>query len=134
VSLVSPSVFIVATLVAAIFRGVGIAAAFVSAIVGYQLTEAALRDSNVKIAEANARTKEAELKLEQLRKLSGPRDIKVFAKRLKESQRRMSKYGICQILRMAGGLHPDYRSLLALRVGKSKGQSQYPNPTKITYW
>jgi hypothetical protein len=68
VSLISPTGF-------AVCGGIGIAAAFVSAIVGYQLTENALSESGTKIAEANARQKEAELKLEQLRKLAGPRGI-----------------------------------------------------------
>jgi hypothetical protein len=68
VSFVSPTVFIVATWTAAICGGVGIGAAFISAIVGYQLTEKSLKDSDVKIAEANARAKEAELKLEEFRK------------------------------------------------------------------
>jgi hypothetical protein len=75
VSLISPTVFIVATWIAAVCSGIGVAAAFMSAVVGYQLTENALSESNSKIAEANARQKEAELKLEQLRKLSGPRDV-----------------------------------------------------------
>jgi hypothetical protein len=83
-SLISPTVFIVATWIAAVCGGVGIAAAFVSAIVGYQLSEKAVTDSNVKIADAEARTKEAELKLEQLRKLAGPRSLDqgVFVKEL----------------------------------------------------
>ena len=55
-SLVSPTVFVVATWIAAICGGVGIAAAFISAIVGYQLSENAARDAGVKIAEANERT------------------------------------------------------------------------------
>jgi hypothetical protein len=67
VSLVSPTMFVVATWVAAICGGVGIAAAFVSAIVGYQLSEKAINESNVKIAEANAHQKQAELEILQLR-------------------------------------------------------------------
>ena len=51
---VSHSVFIAATWIAAIFGGIGIGAAFVSAIVGYQLTEKTLSDSQIKIAAANA--------------------------------------------------------------------------------
>jgi hypothetical protein len=86
VSFVSPTVFIVATWLAAICGGVGVAAALVSAIVGYQLAEKSLQDSDVKIADANARQKEAELKLEQLRQLSGPRDLdfEVFKKEIEE--------------------------------------------------
>lgn len=78
-SFISPSVFVVATWLAAICGGVGVAAAFISAIVGYQLTEKSLKDSDVKIAEATARQTEAELKLEQLRKFAGPRSINVEA-------------------------------------------------------
>lgn len=74
-SFVSPAVFIIATWLAAFCGAVGVSAAFISAIVGYQLTEKSLKESDVKIAEANARQKEAELKLAQLRKLAGPRDI-----------------------------------------------------------
>lgn len=51
---VSHSVFIVATWIAAIFGGVGLAAAFISAIVGYQLTEESLADANTKIAAARS--------------------------------------------------------------------------------
>jgi hypothetical protein len=51
---VSHSVFIAATWIAAVFGGIGIGAAFVSAIVGYHLTEDALSDSRTKIAAANA--------------------------------------------------------------------------------
>src|ERR1700733_10147285 len=89
VSFISPTVFIVATWIAAICGGVGIAAAFVSAIVGYQLSEKAVTDSNVKIAEAEARTKEAELKLEELRAKVGPRQIKadIFLKGLENKRK-----------------------------------------------
>jgi hypothetical protein len=44
--------FLIATWVAAIFGGIGIAAAFISAIVGYQLTEGALTDANERISVA----------------------------------------------------------------------------------
>jgi hypothetical protein len=57
--LVSHSVFIAATWVAAIFGGIGIGAAFVSAIVGYQLTEESLAEANRRIAEANAQAEQA---------------------------------------------------------------------------
>jgi hypothetical protein len=130
---VSHSVFIGATWVAAIFGGIGIGAAFISAIVGYQLSEESLAEANKRIAEANAQaeraradaagsmaiaadaqnrasgarreaaqaneraaqlerdaavarkeTAEAQLKLEQLRKLAEPRNINfdVFRKEL----------------------------------------------------
>lgn len=51
---VSHSVFIVATWIAAICGGIGIGAAFISAIVGYQLTENSLTDANEKIATARS--------------------------------------------------------------------------------
>ena len=62
---VSHSVFIVATWIAAIFGGIGVGAAFISAIVGYQLTENALSDSRVKISAADARASEANNKAEE---------------------------------------------------------------------
>jgi len=74
---VSHSVFIVATWVAAIFGGIGIGAAFVSAIVGYQLTENALSDARIKISEADARAKEADARAKEaelaLAKFRAPR-------------------------------------------------------------
>jgi hypothetical protein len=81
-SFVSPTVFIVATWLAAILGGIGIGAAFISAIVGYQLTERALRESDVKIAEANARAKEADLAVQKYKQ---PRnlDIESFSETLK---------------------------------------------------
>jgi len=86
VSFVSPTVFVVATWLAAICGGIGIVAAFVSAIVGYQLSENASREANIKIAEANARQSEAELKLAEIReKLGRPRrlDEEAFSAALK---------------------------------------------------
>jgi hypothetical protein len=50
------SVFIVSTIIAAIFGGIGIGAAFVSAIVGYQLTELASDEARIEIARANTAT------------------------------------------------------------------------------
>jgi hypothetical protein len=44
-------------MVAAIFGGIGIGAAFVSAIVGYQLTEESLSDANIKISVARSEAK-----------------------------------------------------------------------------
>jgi hypothetical protein len=49
---VSHSVFITATWIAAICGGIGIVAAFVSAIVGYQLTENALVEKDIQISAA----------------------------------------------------------------------------------
>jgi hypothetical protein len=66
-SFTSPTVFIVATWMTAICGGLAIIAALVSAFVGYQLSDNAVRDANVKIAEASARQKQAELELLQLR-------------------------------------------------------------------
>jgi hypothetical protein len=54
---VSHSAFIVATWVAAVFGGIGIGAAFISAIIGYQLTEEALSDANTKISAARDEAK-----------------------------------------------------------------------------
>lgn len=56
----------------------------VFALLGGVATWAVVRLQRVEIAEANARQSEAELKLAQLRKLAGPRDIKfdVFKKEL----------------------------------------------------
>jgi hypothetical protein len=51
---VSQTAFLVATWIAAIFGGIGIIAAFLSAIVGYQLTERSLSDANAKISIARA--------------------------------------------------------------------------------
>jgi len=77
VSFVSNSVFLTATWIAAICGGIGVGAAFVSAIVGYRLTEEALTESNLKIAEATARQKEAELQLEKLRTQARPRHLTI---------------------------------------------------------
>jgi multidrug efflux pump subunit AcrA (membrane-fusion protein) len=57
-------VFIISTVVAAVCSGIGIGGAFVSAIVGYQLTEAALGEANERIAVANARGEEAKAQVE----------------------------------------------------------------------
>jgi hypothetical protein len=48
---VSHSAFIGAIWIAAIFGGIGIGAAFISAIVGYQLTEESLAEANRRIAD-----------------------------------------------------------------------------------
>jgi len=82
---ISHTTFVVATLVAAIFVGIGITAAFVSAIVGYQLTENALSDARVKISEADARAKEAELALAKFRapRLPEKKQLAIVAERLK---------------------------------------------------
>jgi hypothetical protein len=59
------SVFIVSTIVAAVLGGIGIGAAFVSAIVGYQLTEMSLGEANERIAVADARGEEAKAQVEK---------------------------------------------------------------------
>jgi hypothetical protein len=62
--LVSHAGFLVVTWIAAIFGGIGIAAAFLSAIIGYRLTEDALLEANTKISEARI---EADAKIEVAR-------------------------------------------------------------------
>jgi hypothetical protein len=76
------TIFRIATWSALIFGALSIGSAFVSAWVGWEITDATQKDADVRIragdvrmAEANARTKEAELKLEQLRKDWGPRQL-----------------------------------------------------------
>src|ERR1700676_1239316 len=76
------TVFRVATWSALIFGALSIGSAFISAWVGWEITDATQKDADKRIkaaderiAESNARTREAELKLEQLRKLAGPRGI-----------------------------------------------------------
>lgn len=53
------SVFFWATGLAAIAGAVSVASAFVAGIVGYQVTDRVLKESEVKIADANARAEEA---------------------------------------------------------------------------
>lgn len=53
------SVFRWATGIAAIAGGIGVTAAFISAIVGYQITDRVAKESDKKISEANARAEEA---------------------------------------------------------------------------
>jgi hypothetical protein len=76
------TIFRVATWSALMFGALSIGSAFVSAWVGWEITDATQKDADariragdVRMAEANARTKEAELKLEQLRKDLGPRQL-----------------------------------------------------------
>ena len=76
------TVFKVATWSALIFGALSIGSAFVSAWVGWEITDATQKDADKKIkvaderiAESNARTKEAELKLEQLRKQMAARHL-----------------------------------------------------------
>ena len=56
-SFVSHSTFLIATWIAAICGGVGIGAAFISAIVGYELGEQATQSANERIAKAEASAK-----------------------------------------------------------------------------
>jgi hypothetical protein len=75
VSLVSHTGFLISTWVAAIFGGIGITAAFISAIVGYRLTEDSLSEANERISIARVEAKadvekaavEANTKIEQAR-------------------------------------------------------------------
>lgn len=68
-------IFFCVTAAAAVLGSISLLAAFSSAIIGYKISDVVTRESNEKIAESNARQAEAELKLEQLRKLSGPRGV-----------------------------------------------------------
>jgi hypothetical protein len=61
------SIFFWATSIAAVAGAISISSAFISAVVGYQISDIVQSDANQRIAEAAVRTKEAELKLEQLR-------------------------------------------------------------------
>jgi len=85
------TVFRIATWSALIFGALSIGSAFVSAWVGWEITDATQKDADKKIkaaderiAEFNARTKEAELKLEQLRQQVAHRqlDRETFIKEL----------------------------------------------------
>jgi hypothetical protein len=69
------SIFVASTVVAAVFGGIGIAATFVSAIVGYQLTELSGQQAAVEIeraradaAQANRDAATAQFHTEQLRR------------------------------------------------------------------
>jgi hypothetical protein len=61
------SIFRWATGIAAIAGGIAVTAAFVSTIVGYQITGRVQQESDKKISEANARTEEAKLEQERLK-------------------------------------------------------------------
>lgn len=76
------AVFRFATWTALIFGALSIGSAFVSAWVGWEITDATqkaadgrIKAADERIAEYNARAKEAELKLEQLRKHLQPRKL-----------------------------------------------------------
>jgi hypothetical protein len=86
------TVFKIATWSALIFGALSIGSAFVSAWVGWEITDATQKDADNKIkaaderiAEFNTRAKEAELKLERLRKDLGPRQLQreLFIKEIK---------------------------------------------------
>ena len=83
-------------------------------------TWAVVRLQRVEIAGANARQAEAELKLGELRKLAGPREIKfdAFKKALEGKPKRRLRSGIYQMLQMDTGLPLAYMSRLVSRVGK----------------
>jgi hypothetical protein len=69
------SIFFWTTAAAALFGGLSITAAFFSAIIGYEISDVVTREADTKIAESNARQKEAELKLAQLDRKITPRSI-----------------------------------------------------------
>jgi hypothetical protein len=69
------AIFFWVTSAAAILGGLGLAAALFSAIIGYTISDVVTRESDAKIAESNARTKEAELKLALLERKIIPRAI-----------------------------------------------------------
>lgn len=69
------TIFFWVTVAAALLSGFGIVAAFFSAIIGYKVSDEVTRESRIEIAAANARTAEAELKLEQLRRQVAPRQL-----------------------------------------------------------
>jgi hypothetical protein len=61
------AVFKWATVAAAVFGGIGIAAAFVSAWVGYKITDATQKEADKNIAEARAETERAKLEQERIK-------------------------------------------------------------------
>ena len=61
------TVFKISTISALVLGGLGVASAFVSAWVGYEVTDATQREASKSIAEANARSAEAKLETERLR-------------------------------------------------------------------
>jgi hypothetical protein len=79
-------VFFIATAAAAVFGGLGIMAAFISGVVGYQVTDRVLKDADVRIADANRGAADANAKAEserlarmELEKFVGPRYIAIIA-------------------------------------------------------
>jgi hypothetical protein len=61
-------IFFWVTSSAAILGGLGLAAAFSSAIIGYKISDVVTRDADVKISESNARAKEAQAKADEARR------------------------------------------------------------------
>src|SRR5262245_12164319 len=61
------TVFKWATIAAAVFGGIGIAAAFVSAWIGYQIADATQKEADKNIAEARAETEKAKLEQERIK-------------------------------------------------------------------
>lgn len=68
-----------ATGIAAVAGGIGVTAAFISAIVGYQVTDRVIKESDKKIAEANTRAEEAKAEAIKARlelvKFKSPRSL-----------------------------------------------------------
>ena len=71
------SVFFWATITAAVAGGISVTAAFISAIVGYQVTDLVQREANERISKTNERAANAELRAAEanlaLEKLKAPR-------------------------------------------------------------
>jgi hypothetical protein len=61
------TIFFCVTAAAAVLGAVSLMSAFASAIIGYKISDVVTTDASVKIADANARQKEAEEKIEQLK-------------------------------------------------------------------
>jgi cell division protein FtsL len=59
-------IFFFVTAAAAVLGAVSLMSAFASAIIGYKISDVVTRDASIKIADANARQKEAEEKIEKL--------------------------------------------------------------------
>ena len=99
-------VFRISTITAFLLGGLGVSAAFVSAWVGYELSDIVQQDANKKIAEANARSDEANSRTQQLEKDAA--EARLEQERLKASMawRRLTREQYDEIvgaLRRSGG-------------------------------
>jgi hypothetical protein len=130
--LVSHTGFLVATWIAAIFGGIGIAAAFLSTIVGYQLTEEALVEANTKISEARI---EADTKIAVAREEArvaverAQADAAAANARALEAQAELAK------LKSPRSLSPEQQSRLVAKLNTFAGQKYsfnvFPDPEPI---